>query len=755
MKELKTTHGETMIVDDEDYEKAKQYRWAVCVSKKTRTIKTRIKGEDGISYKVTYKNLILGLDGKLNLMKNKNPLDLRKENIIVFDSRSDYAKAVFKLYPIESFERSKAVQCKKKRKTEKTELLGVNYIAHCKLNPWNAKITFNGKLYDLGYYTREEYAAMAYDLKAWDLYGDVATRNYPLLTKKELIEKLSKIKEQYSIDIFDHYSRKHQGRLRNVPKTSQYVGVCFNKKNQKWRAGITCELKHYFLGYFFCEEDAARAYDQKAIELYGENIRLNFPLESRPNIKELKTINNETFIIDAEDYEKAKQYRWRLQFNKEKIQVVTAPTKKDNYAKTSYKTLVLGLESKKTLFKNDNPLDLRKENLLIFDTQSEFITYIHRNSDLTRSFESKYMGSKSIQGKTRKTSKKYNYIGIRYKSGSKYPWSSTIAFNNNRYYLGSFTTEKQAAIAYDIKAIEIYGDDADRNFPNMNRKKLMKKLSQLKEKETVEYKSRLSRCNQRKVLTIPKTSQYRGVSLRKGCKKWHASISYQNKDISIGSYYNEEDAAKAYDLKALELHGPDAFRNFPDLTLEELSKYKEKDLTDYETISRSHQGKKIGVSKSSQYIGVHLNKENKWSANIMKRPTRYQLGSYAKEEYAAMVYDLKALELYGDTATRNLPLLTKEELIEKVSQIKKQASIDTFELLSKKHQGKLRKGSKSSQYVGVNFHKRHQKWCANICYDKKLRYLGSFSSEEDAARAYDKKALELFGENANLNFPNQ
>ncbi len=36
--------------------------------------------------------------------------------------------------------------------------------------------------------------------------------------------------------------------------------------------------------------------------------------------------------------------------------------------------------------------------------------------------------------------------------------------------------------------------------------------------------------------------------------------------------------------------------------------------------------------------------------------------------------------------------------------------------------------------------------------NKKLHYLGSFNTAEEAARAYDKKAVELHGEFANLNF---
>lgn len=64
--------------------------------------------------------------------------------------------------------------------------------------------------------------------------------------------------------------------------------------------------------------------------------------------------------------------------------------------------------------------------------------------------------------------------------------------------------------------------------------------------------------------------------------------------------------------------------------------------------------------------------------------------------------------------------------------------------------------SMTSSFRGVFWdkHKAHKAaWTARLRFNGKNIHCGSFKKEEDAARAYDKKAIELFGEWASPNFP--
>lgn len=63
---------------------------------------------------------------------------------------------------------------------------------------------------------------------------------------------------------------------------------------------------------------------------------------------------------------------------------------------------------------------------------------------------------------------------------------------------------------------------------------------------------------------------------------------------------------------------------------------------------------------------------------------------------------------------------------------------------------KTRYGS-YSQYRGAHYHIRLRKWAASIGVNGKLIHLGYFSTEREAALAYNKAATEYHGEYANLN----
>ncbi len=58
-------------------------------------------------------------------------------------------------------------------------------------------------------------------------------------------------------------------------------------------------------------------------------------------------------------------------------------------------------------------------------------------------------------------------------------------------------------------------------------------------------------------------------------------------------------------------------------------------------------------------------------------------------------------------------------------------------------------------YIGVHFHKRFNRFCAGVSCKGKLIHLGYFDTPIEAARVRDRAALELYGEFATLNFPEE
>ncbi len=118
-----------------------------------------------------------------------------------------------------------------------SKFLGVSYISTQKL--YRATVRFDRKSIVVGHFKKEIDAAVAYNKKAYELYGYEA--------------KLNNIKDWKNIDISKKFS-------------SQFAGVTYRAKKDKWEASVWYNGKHKYIGTFDTEINAAKAYNYFVIK---------------------------------------------------------------------------------------------------------------------------------------------------------------------------------------------------------------------------------------------------------------------------------------------------------------------------------------------------------------------------------------------------------------------------------------------------------------------------------------------------------
>ena len=304
-----------------------------------------------------------------------------------------------------------------------------------------------------------------------------------------------------------------------------------------------------------------------------------------------------------------------------------------------------------------------------------------------------------------------------------------LFYQGKTRYIGVFDNKRDSITAYELASACVASFKDDNPNPEQVEKNVMmmkkaafsfKDASQTLESSNKKQKTAVKssappapppKLNEKSSKSPPPTkglktpsSNYKGVSYSKQDKKYLALIEYGGKLHSLGYYKLESDAALAFDKGSIVLLSDADSPNFSTRQAYEKAIQREVEETD----------PSLDVKESYKDV---VNKVEVYLSNI-----------YAGEK---KTHDME-IEHDSDVDSSD----------EEVSEAGKQN-----EPLDKK-----KKGKGTSDFIGVHYNTQKKKWRSSITHGGKVKQLGEYKLETDAALVYDEIVKVIRGVTSDKNF---
>lgn len=232
-------------------------------------------------------------------------------------------------------------------------------------------------------------------------------------------------------------------------------------------------------------------------------------------MKTIELTKGRVALVDDEDYEWLILFKWHCTSKGYASRsVYNSETKK--MGRVYMHRLIVGITDSSSQIDHidGNRLNNQRENLRLAN------------------FSQNQANSPKEKGKTSR------FKGVTWNKTGK-SWMSVIIVNAQNMYLGNYQTQEAAALAYNDAAIKYFG-----SFALLN--------------EFTEEEKQIALSHPVKKAT---SSKYRGVVWNKRGKSWQVSVFSSGKQVHVGYFKDEVEAAKAYNEAAKTYYGTRAKLN--------------------------------------------------------------------------------------------------------------------------------------------------------------------------------------------------